>query len=95
MRWHNDSVFYHEFWHIVNYILYNYNNKFRQEFNNKFIQLFDDSGRDDFITEYAKTNVFEDFAVIFENIINWNIQKYEWKTYLLDQKINFIKKWIK
>lgn len=93
MKWFDKDVFYHEMWHIVNYYMYQNNEKFREEFNNKFQQYFDKSKKDDFITKYGSTDFYESFAVIFDKIISWNIRYSMNKTYLLNKKIDFIKKW--
>lgn len=88
----NKKTFYHEFWHIVDYYLSDNNNQYRQARENIFKKkYFKESWKLDFVREYWSTNSYEDIATIVWSYVNW--ENIENKTYLLNKKINFLKKY--
>lgn len=91
MRWSDENTFYHEFWHFVNFYLYDNNQEFRQEFNTIWSKYFSESQKLDFVRPYWATNELEDRATIFRFLVQKNILN---NTYLLNKKTNFMKKWI-
>ena len=87
----NTKTLYHEFGHIIDYYSVDNNSQYKQERKKIWEKYFKESWKFDFVRKYWSTNSYEDFATIIASYLNWeNIYN---RTYLLNKKIEFLKKY--
>jgi len=107
--WVQEKTFFHEFWHVIQYYLYNNNQYYRENIFPKLTKLYKKSIKaynDDLLSEkndrkkyvvrkYSLKNIEEDWATIFETFIMNNKQKfYNSKNNVFKEKLNIISNYI-
>ena len=108
--WMQESTFFHEFWHIIQFYLYNNNQYYKEEIYPKLKQLYIKSVKaynkslenqnkkylEYVVREYSLEWIGEDWATLFENLINKKkfIYLYNTKNKIYKEKINILKNYI-
>ena len=105
-----ESTFFHEFWHIIQFYLYNNNQYYREKVLPKFVKLHNESikiyksdlknktnnWKKTVVRKYSLKKVEEDWATLFENLNDTEKFKlmYEKKWKIYKEKIDIIKNYI-